>query len=150
MNQEKIEHLFKTPFFKYFLPVSLTLISAYFWVNFIEFNLVKVMGLIINLLGLMLWWAGKLTLSKNWNVGFGKPKINQLVTYGIYSKIRHPMYWGINLTFAGLTIIYPKNWFVAVSLLVIIYFFYRMRLENKYLSETLGEEYQNYKKKTWV
>lgn len=145
-----MEHLFKTSFFKYFLPVLLTFISAYFWVNFVKFNLVKIIGIIINLLGLILWWAGKLTLAQNWNIGFGKPKVSQLVTYGIYSKIRHPMYWGINLTFVGLTLIYPKIWFAVISLIVIVYFSFRMKRETKYLLETLGGEYQNYKNKTWI
>lgn len=149
-NQEKIERLFKTPFFKYFLPVSLTVISAYFWVNFIEINFIKIIGLTINMLGLIMWWTGKLTLAQNWNVGFGKPKLSQLVTHGIYSKVRHPMYWGINLTLVGLALIYPKIWFIVISLIVIFYFIFRMKRENKYLMETLGEEYQNYKNKTWI
>jgi len=83
-------------------------------------------------------------------VGFGKPKIDKLVTHGIYSKILHPMYWGVNLTFVGLVLLYPKPWFILLCLFIILYFFYRMRIETSYLSEKLGEEYQKHKKETWI
>jgi len=128
----------------------MSVISVYLWVNFLEPDLLKITGLAVNLLGLIMWWTGKLTLAKNWNVGFGKPKITKLVTHGIYSKIRHPMYWGINLTFIGLTLIYSEIWFMVLSTIIIIYFFVRMRRENKYLLATIGKEYQNYKRNTWI
>ncbi|HPW34541.1 MAG TPA: isoprenylcysteine carboxylmethyltransferase family protein [Candidatus Paceibacterota bacterium] len=90
------------------------------------------------------------TRAKNWGVGFGNPKIKQLVTHGIYSKVCHPMYWGINLTFVELIFIYSKFWFLVLSVLIIFYFFYRMKIENSYLLKELGDEYRNYKRKTWI
>ena len=150
MKQEKAEYLIKKFHLKYSLPVILTVISICFWVTFLSYDWTEVTGLVINIAGLAMWWSAKLTLAKNWNVGFGRPKISRLVTHGIYSKICHPMYWGINLTLAGLVILYPNLWFSTASLLIIIYFFSRMRIENNYLSEQLGEEYRNYKRKTWL
>jgi len=114
-----------------------------------DYDLLKFVGIAINITGLILWWSARLTLSKNWSTGFGKPKINQLVTHGIYSKICHPIYWGMNLTLTGLILIYPKYWFLVLGVLIIVYFFYRMKIENDYLSEKLGEEYRDYKRKTW-
>ncbi|MFA6136365.1 MAG: isoprenylcysteine carboxylmethyltransferase family protein [Candidatus Paceibacterota bacterium] len=149
MQEEKIENFIKKYHLRHFISIALTLISIYFWVNFLDWNLWEIVGAIINIIGLAVWWLAKLTLSKNWGMGFGKPQIKQLVTHGIYSKIRHPMYCGINLTLIGLILLYPKIWFIIISLLVIIYFLYRMRAENKYLSEKLGDEYRNYVKKTW-
>ncbi|MCX6796490.1 MAG: isoprenylcysteine carboxylmethyltransferase family protein, partial [Candidatus Falkowbacteria bacterium] len=104
----------------------------------------------INIAGLIIWWSAKLTLSENWNAGYGKPKIKQLVTRGIYLKIRHPLYWGINLTLMGLVLMYPKVWFLIINFLIIVYFFHRMHVENNYLTEKLGKEYRDYKRKTWI
>ncbi len=128
----------------------MTVVSVYFWINFLDSDLLKIIGVAINITGLIVWWIAKITLAKNWGVGFGNPKIKQLVTHGIYSKIRHPMYWGINLTFVGLIFIYPKFWFLVLSALIILYFFYRMKIENSYLLKELGDEYRNYKRKTWI
>ncbi|MFA6301379.1 MAG: isoprenylcysteine carboxylmethyltransferase family protein [Candidatus Paceibacterota bacterium] len=151
MIQEKIEKYFaKRYYLKYSIPTLLTLFSIYFWITFFNFNFIKIVGIVINIVGLTVWWLAKLTLAKNWGVGFGKPKIKQLVTHGIYSKILHPMYWGINLTLVGLVLLYPKIWFSIINLLIIFYFFYRMKIEDSYLSEKLGEKYQNYKGKTWA
>ena len=115
---------------------------------FFNLSFLKITGIIINIIGLIIWWSAKLTLRENWDAGYGKPKIKQLVTHGIYSKIRHPLYWGINLTLVGLIFLHPEVWFAIISLLIITYFFYRMRTENKFLSEKLGQEYMEYKKKT--
>ncbi len=149
-EQRKIGQLFKVPFFKYFLAVLMSIVSVYIWVNSFEFNFLKIFGLVINIAGLIVWWAGKLTLAQNWNSGFVKPAITKLVTRGVYSKIRHPMYWGINLTFVGLVFMFPKVWFVVLSILVIIYFLFRMRQENMYLRDSLGGEYRNYERNTWI
>jgi protein-S-isoprenylcysteine O-methyltransferase Ste14 len=150
MLQEKIEYLISKFYFKYSIPIVMTFLSVYFWVAFLNSNSFKIIGLIINIAGLIFWWSAKLTLSANWGVGFGKPKIKQLVTHGIYSKISHPMYWGIILTLTGLAFLNTKIWFTTACLLIIIYFIYRMIIENNYLSKQLGEKYKNYKRKTWI
>ncbi len=135
---------------RYSIPVAVTIVSIYFWITFLGFNFVKIAGTAINIMGLVIWWSAKITLGKNWGVGFGNPKIKQLVTRGIYSRIRHPMYWGINLTFVGLMLLYPNLWFLMLGALIIVYFFYRMKVEDGYLLEKLGEEYRSYKRKTWI
>lgn len=150
MKQEKIENLIKKFHLKDSFLVLVMILSVYFWVSFLESNFLKIAGLVINIAGLVMWWWAKLTLAQNWNIGFGKPRIRQLVTRGIYSKICHPMYWGINLTFLGLIFLFPNIWFSIISALIIIYFFFRMKVENDYLSTTLGDEYRNYKRQTWI
>ncbi|MFA5889273.1 MAG: isoprenylcysteine carboxylmethyltransferase family protein [Candidatus Paceibacterota bacterium] len=150
MMQEKIEYSIKVLHLKHSFLLLMTVISIYFYVTTLESSFLEIVGIVINIIGLFIWWFAKITLAENWGVGFGKPKVNQLVTHGIYSKISHPMYWGANLTFVGLIFLYPKIWFIVVSLLLIIYFFKRMGLEDKYLTEKFGKEYQDYKGKTWI
>jgi protein-S-isoprenylcysteine O-methyltransferase Ste14 len=149
MKQEKFENLIKKFYLKDSFLVLVMVVSVYFWVSFLESNFLKIAGAVINITGLVMWWWAKRTLASNWNIGFGKPKINQLVTHGIYSKIRHPIYWGVNLTFLGLIFLFPNIWFSILGVLIIIYFFFRMRVENNYLSRELGVRYGNYKKITW-
>lgn len=140
IKRYQLEHL---------VPLALTIVSIYFWIIFFSYDFLKIIGITINILGLIIWWSAKLTLAENWDAGYGKPSIKKLVTHGIYSKIRHPLYLGINLTLFGLIFLYPKTWLVITLLLIIFYFFYRMHVENNYLLEKLGQEYKDYKKKTW-
>ena len=150
MKQEKIEYLIKKLHLKYSTSVVLTAASIYFWVTSVDSNFLDIVGVIINISGLIIWWLAKITLAKNWGFGFGKPTIKKLVTHGIYSKIRHPMYWGVNLTLLGLIILYPRTWFVVLCSFIILYFTYRMTVEDTYLLKNLGKEYQDYKEKTWI
>lgn len=150
MKREEQDFVIKRYQLEHLVPLALTILSVYFWVVFFDSSLLKIIGGIINVVGLVVWWSAKLTLGENWSAGYGKPGIKKLVTHGIYSKIRHPLYWGINITLAGLVLLYPVIWFFVTSLAIIIYFFYRMRIEDDYLLKTLGEEYKNYKNKTWL
>jgi len=150
MKDEKQGYFIKRYQLEHLVPLALTILSIYFWIIFINHSLLKIIGMGINIIGLIIWWSAKLTLGENWDAGYGKPKIKRLVTHGIYSKIRHPLYWGINLTLIGLIPLYPRFWFSIISLLIIIYFFYRMMAEDDYLLEKLGEEYRNYKRETWI
>ena len=150
MKKEKQDFIIKRYQLEHLVPLALTILSVYFWITFLNQDSIKIIGLIINIVGLIVWWSAKLTLSENWSAGYGKPDIKRLVTRGIYSKIRHPLYWGINTTLAGLILLYPATWFFVTSLAIIIYFFYRMRIETKYLSETLGKEYEDYKRRAWL
>ncbi len=150
MIQEKIEYLIKKLHLGHSISVILTVVSIYFWITFQSPGFLNITGIIINIAGLLMWWSARLTLAKNWSTGFGRPHIKQLVTCGIYSKIGHPLYWGINLTVIGLCILFPRYWFLMLSAAIIVYFSYRMGVESSYLSEKLGKEYQDYKRKTWI
>ncbi len=72
-----------------------------------------------------------------------------LVTKGIYSKIRHPMYIGIILFHIGLPL--TANGFTALISTVIwgVFIVIWKHFEEKNLERRFGEEYVEYKKKTW-
>lgn len=130
------------------LLLSFTFLSIFFWFNNFQQTWIYFTGLVINILGLFIWWSAKITLAEKWYPGWGQPKIKKLVTRGVYSKIRHPLYWGINFTLIGLCLIRLNIFLIILSLLIIAYFFWRMDIETKFLIKTLGKKYLDYKKKT--
>lgn len=132
------------------LLLGLTFLSIYFWFKNFNQSYQYWIGLIINITGLIIWWSAKITLSENWYTGFGQPKIKKLVTQGIYSKIQHPIYWGIILTLVGTSLIHLNIFLIIPSVICILYFFWRMKFETKFLIRTLGKEYQDYINKTWL
>jgi len=141
INRYQLEHL---------IPLVITTTSIYFWFSNFAQNYIYFTGLIINILGLIIWWSAKITLSENWDPGYGKPKIKKLVTWGIYSKISHPLYLGINLTLIGLSLIHLNIFLIVPSAAIVIYFFWRMKIETHFLIKTLGKKYLDYKDKTWI
>lgn len=72
-----------------------------------------------------------------------------LVTSGIYSKIRHPMYFGLIALHIGFPFIFRS--FLACLSTVIWALFITVwtRFEEKNLERQFGQEYIAYKKQTW-
>jgi protein-S-isoprenylcysteine O-methyltransferase Ste14 len=150
LSKNKGRLLIKRYQLEHLVPLILTILSVYFWFSSFRQGWVYFIGLFINILGLIIWWLAKFALSDNWNAGYGKPIIKKLVTNGIYSKISHPLYLGINLTLAGQCLIHLNIFLIIPSLVIIIYFFWRMKIETKFLTKTLGKKYLDYRNKTWI
>jgi protein-S-isoprenylcysteine O-methyltransferase Ste14 len=72
-----------------------------------------------------------------------------LVKSGPYGFVRHPGYSGFLLLALGLTCGY-SSWIGLVALIVLLLpgLAYRMKVEERLLSEQFGEEYRIYKLKT--
>ena len=80
---------------------------------------------------------------------FGWAKIHgakgKLVTYGIYSRIRHPQYLGFLLLTFGMNIQYATI-ITLVMWPVLIVLYYRLsKQEEKDLEEKFGQEYEKYR-----
>ena len=75
----------------------------------------------------------------------GAPK---LVTWGLYSRVRNPLYMGNVLIYSGLVVFGGGPWFVWLMLLTVIYFALQYNIiikhEETVLSEKFGEEYKEY------
>ncbi|MBN3910614.1 MAG: isoprenylcysteine carboxylmethyltransferase family protein [Nostoc sp. NMS1] len=74
---------------------------------------------------------------------------HQLVTDGIYSLIRHPIYTSYILLFLGFCVILQSLWGLGLVLTVcVIWFGNRIAIEEQMLEERFGEEYQSYCRQT--
>lgn len=79
----------------------------------------------------------------------GLENINHLVTKGLFSKIRHPMYVGFILWIFGWAIYHGAVISLCVGFAAIGNIFYWKRLEERELESNYGEVYLEYRKKTW-
>ena len=73
---------------------------------------------------------------------------DKLVTSGIYSKIRHPMYIGFIIWFIGFPIFTNAGFTLASAIIWIPQLLYWRSSEERQL-EKKYKDYQEYKKKTW-
>jgi len=79
---------------------------------------------------------------------FGKPQETpHVITRGAFSVIRHPIYLGVILSYAGMICLTLS--IASAALLVIIVAFYRYisRYEEKLLTQRFGDEYRDYMRK---
>ena len=76
-------------------------------------------------------------------------KASSLVTTGIYSRIRNPIYVFGSLMIVGITVWASRPIFLLVFLVIIPLQVYRARNEERVLHEKFGGAYLEYKQKTW-
>jgi protein-S-isoprenylcysteine O-methyltransferase Ste14 len=77
------------------------------------------------------------------------PEAHQLVTRGLYSKIRNPIYvFGVILV-TGLALIIQKKYFWLLLLVVMVGQAFRARREARVLEAAFGDAYREYRRKTW-
>jgi len=77
------------------------------------------------------------------------PQARHLVTHGLYSRIRNPIYVFGGLTFLGLSLALQKPALYIVFIIVIPIQIARAHKEAKVLEERFGDEYRQYREKTW-
>jgi protein-S-isoprenylcysteine O-methyltransferase Ste14 len=106
----------------------------------------RIAALIIGLPSLALLVVARIELGGSFSV---RPKAEALVTHGLYSRIRNPIYVFGVLTIAAFLLYVNKP--VALSFLVVIIplQIYRARQEGKILEGKFGEEYRQYRARTW-
>jgi len=105
-------------------------------------------GFILMLMGMGFNLMVRKELGKNW-VPLSKTTDKQeLVTTGIYSKVRHPFYLSIFILFLGVAII-SWNWYgLLFFVLFILGLVIRIKKEEKELITKFGDEYWEYMQTT--
>jgi protein-S-isoprenylcysteine O-methyltransferase Ste14 len=68
-----------------------------------------------------------------------------LVTGGIFGRLRNPMYVGLTLCLAALSILLASDWMLVMTVVfVLVIHFGVVRREERYLEEKFGESYRAY------
>ncbi|MCH8149128.1 MAG: isoprenylcysteine carboxylmethyltransferase family protein [Planctomycetes bacterium] len=106
-------------------------------------------GLGMMVLGLWLFYCSHTDLGTNWSVTLQTREEHSLVTTGIYSRIRHPMYSSMFALGVAQALFLP-NWIVGPAYLVsfgLLYVF-RVRIEERMMLDRFGTEYEDYVQRT--
>ena len=105
----------------------------------------RIAGLAIAIPSFLLLALARLQLGRAFSV---QAKATTLVTTGLYSRIRNPIYIFGGLGIAGFMLWANQPWLLIIFVLVPIQV-WRSRVEARVLEEKFGAEYLEYKKKTW-
>ena len=106
----------------------------------------RVAGLVITVVFIGLLTVARLHLGNAFSL---TPQARMLVTRGIYSKIRHPVYVFSALALAGLALYIDRPKLLLLALVVVPIQLVRAREEERVLSEKFGDSYREYKRSTW-
>jgi protein-S-isoprenylcysteine O-methyltransferase Ste14 len=103
-------------------------------------------GFVLAVVFLTLVFLARLQLGDSFSIA---PQARKLVTKGIYSKVRHPVYVFGTLAILGIALHLHLWALLLVVLLIIPLQVVRARAEERVLHEKFGEEYLRYRSRTW-
>lgn len=106
----------------------------------------RIAGLAIAIPSFLLFVLARIQLGRAFSV---RAKATTLVTTGIYSCIRNPIYVFGGLLIAGIIIWANQPWFLLCFAVLIPMQIRRSRKEAQVLEEKFGAAYLEYKRKTW-
>ena len=105
----------------------------------------RLFGLLVALIGLAGVILSRYTLGRSFSI---VPKATALVTSGIYSRIRNPIYISGIIFLIGVVLIVERPKLLAVLLLIPMQIM-RARREAAVLEAKFGDAYREYRKRTW-
>ena len=111
-----------------------------------EWNAMRWIGLCIGLPALVCLFVARLQLGKSFAV---TPQARALVTHGLYSKIRNPMYVFSGLLILGFALAIQIPYVLLILAILLPLQIVRAHQEAKVLEAKFGEEYRAYRKGTW-
>jgi protein-S-isoprenylcysteine O-methyltransferase Ste14 len=119
--------------FQYFLTPSLTL----FWI-----------GAAITAAGLGFSAWARVHLGRNWSATVTVKQDHELIRTGPYAIVRHPIYTGLLSGFIGTALAIGQWRGVVAVAIVLVAFWRKLQLEERWMSETFGEDYRRYRART--
>jgi protein-S-isoprenylcysteine O-methyltransferase Ste14 len=134
-------YAFKIDWYTYLLP---------FW--YIENETLSIIGWGFLILSLMMVWMAQSHMANSWRIGIDKKNKTKLVTKGLFSISRNPIFLGIMIANIGLFIVIPNAFTLLIISLSTISINTQIRLEEEFLKKEFGKDYLEYAKKVrrWI
>jgi protein-S-isoprenylcysteine O-methyltransferase Ste14 len=126
------------------LVVALPVLVMNFWGP--PWTIQRIAGLAIAIPSFLLLALARIQLGRAFSV---RAKASTLVTTGLYSRIRNPIYVFASLTVAGFMLWANMPWLLLLFVFVLPLQVYRSRKESQVLAEKFGSSYLDYKRQTW-
>jgi protein-S-isoprenylcysteine O-methyltransferase Ste14 len=132
-----------------FTAAQVIAVVAGLWLVFSRpgpWDLQRSMGAVLVVVGLAGIATARYHLGKSFAV---RAEAHQLVTNGVYSKIRNPIYVFGTVMLAGFVLVLhrPVLWFAVAA--IVIMQLVRARREATVLEAAFGDAYREYRRKTW-
>lgn len=127
------------PLFLHFFRVGL--LGASFLPGWLT---LRILGLLLTLAGAVFAIWARIVLGTNWSELVAVKKNHILITNGPYTWVRHPIYAGLLLALLGTALVQEKIIYLIVISLAALALWVKLRMEERFLYETFGEEYRSY------
>ena len=106
----------------------------------------RLAGAFVAIGGYALFITARLQLGASFSVS---PQAKKLVTHGLYSRVRNPIYLFVGVMWLGLIVALHLYWMFVPFLLLLVMQLIRAEREAKVLEERFGQAYLDYRAQTW-
>ena len=129
------------------LIIVATGVSYFLWLfRTLPWTPTRVAGFLILFPSLALWFLARIQLGSSFSF---QARATELVTHGLYSRIRNPVYLFGGLDILGMILYAQAFRFLWVFAVIVPMQLLRIRKEEKVLEEKFGPTYLDYKRRTW-
>ena len=132
-----------------FSAVQVAAVTALFWFLIAmnrPWNTQRCVGIALAAVGAAFIGVARYQLGKSFSI---KPEAHALVTTGLYSKIRNPIYVFGVVMIVGVILAVQKPTLWILVVVVVIGQTVRARREARVLEAAFGDAYREYRRKTW-
>ena len=119
-----------------FLPLAL--------VNPLFHNSIRLAGVTVILLSILIFSLALISFKSSWRVGLDTIAPGGLITTGIFSLSRNPVFFSMDLYFLGTFLIYNNMFFLLCFICIACGFHFQIRREESFLADRYGEGYRAY------
>ena len=127
-----------------FFPSMYDFLAPFHW---LENQLIVFVGIFFLIISLFWIWVAQTQMGKSWRIGIDEQRKTELITTGMFSISRNPIFLGMKVNLLGFFLVIPN----AITLTVVVTGFallnIQVRLEEQHLSNLHDDSYQNYYRK---
>ncbi len=133
--------------FRYVALPAVLLVAAFVLTQGRPWTAMRVAGVALMVPGFVLWGMAHVQLGDSFSV---RAEARQLVTRGLYSRFRNPIYLFGGIGMAGVLLVIERPIWLLTFLVLIPMQIVRSRREARVLEEKFGDEYREYARHTWL
>jgi protein-S-isoprenylcysteine O-methyltransferase Ste14 len=118
--------------------------SPLFYVQLIDSTPAKFIGMVMTITGFIIFIWALASFGDSWRIGIDQQAPGDLVTTGMFALSRNPIFVFIDLYFVGTFLMSGMLIFLIFAVLVVGGLHYQIVQEEKFLTKTYRDPYQNY------
>ncbi len=118
--------------------------SSFLSIDFLDIGLLKFIGLKLMTLAMIWTIVAQNQMKNSWRIGIDNDMKTELVTSGLFSISRNPVFLGMIVSLVGLFFVTPNGVSLLFLILGYVLIQVQIRLEEEFLYRQHGEKYLDY------
>ena len=107
-------------------------------------QIIQFAGAVVIFVSLLVFCLALISFSSSWRVGIDTAAPGELITTGVFSVTRNPIFLSMDLYFLGTFLIYSNLFFLMCFVCIALGFQFQIRQEESFLLARYGDKYRKY------